>query len=506
MTVESFTQTQAYTIVGVGPYAIEHPYLEGTIVAKVLIDGIPTTLDAADFSVAPASSITTGNLLLSAAAATTHDGRTLWIERVTPQEQGWAARTAGREAGMEAQLDQGMMASQEDRTQIAASLRARKPMDPFDPEPGRVPMVRDDGNGWQNGPTATEVEGAQAAGEAAAEAALLAGQWASEDEDVEVAGGKFSAYHYMLKSQATLTQVAAILDTFDDRFLGALASDPATDNDGDPLVVGATYFNTTTNIMRIYNGSSWQIFGTDVSLALLKNNALSELAGLGLVGTALSNLGFSPYFQTLIGPENLEELWGLLYLGAAAAKGFTDNNNLSINSGDVGTRGNAKAYTDAAIASIPSSDWTQEPIVPTSTGTTFSFPSLPNGIDEVEIGLLDTKTNSNTDYLVQLGVGGTIQTTGYNSRSQLTPSSSPMGARATNGLIVKGYAANSVSAMFIRLKKDGGNGFFSVHNGGVDNGFVVNGSGSVTLSGTLDTIRISNSGGLKAGNILLRYK
>ena len=50
---------------------------------------------------------------------------------------------------------------------------------------------------------------------------------------------------------------AASLDNFDDRYLGPKASDPSVDNDGNPLVTGALYFNTTDTVMKIWDGSSW---------------------------------------------------------------------------------------------------------------------------------------------------------------------------------------------------------------------------------------------------------
>jgi hypothetical protein len=48
------------------------------------------------------------------------------------------------------------------------------------------------------------------------------------------------------------------LDNFEDIYLGAKASDPTLDNDGDALTAGDLYFNTTSNILRVYNGSAWQ--------------------------------------------------------------------------------------------------------------------------------------------------------------------------------------------------------------------------------------------------------
>jgi len=45
----------------------------------------------------------------------------------------------------------------------------------------------------------------------------------------------------------------AALDTFDDKFLGSKSSDPTVDNDGNALTDGALYFNTTLNVMKVYD-------------------------------------------------------------------------------------------------------------------------------------------------------------------------------------------------------------------------------------------------------------
>jgi len=55
-------------------------------------------------------------------------------------------------------------------------------------------------------------------------------------------------------------------DNFDDRYLGPKASDPTTDNDGDALIDGALYFNTTGNVLKYWDGSAWQnVEATDTS-------------------------------------------------------------------------------------------------------------------------------------------------------------------------------------------------------------------------------------------------
>ena len=69
------------------------------------------------------------------------------------------------------------------------------------------------------------------------------------------------------QTAAEAAQAAAELaaDNFDDTYLGAKASDPTVDNDGDALSNGDLYFNTTTNQLKVYNGSSWQIAAVDAT-------------------------------------------------------------------------------------------------------------------------------------------------------------------------------------------------------------------------------------------------
>jgi len=69
------------------------------------------------------------------------------------------------------------------------------------------------------------------------------------------------------QTAAEAAQAAAELaaDNFDDTYLGAKASDPTVDNDGDALSNGDLYFNTTTNQLKVYNGSSWQLAAVDAT-------------------------------------------------------------------------------------------------------------------------------------------------------------------------------------------------------------------------------------------------
>ena len=92
-------------------------------------------------------------------------------------------------------------------------------------------------------------------------------------------------------------EAAASADAFDDTYLGAKSSDPSVDNDGDALTSGDLYFNTSTNRLRVYNGSAWieidagmtnfTLAGTSGSSQTISNaDTLTIAAGSGITTTA----------------------------------------------------------------------------------------------------------------------------------------------------------------------------------------------------------------------------
>ena len=64
---------------------------------------------------------------------------------------------------------------------------------------------------------------------------------------------------------------AASYDSFDDRYLGAKSTAPSLDNDGDALIVGATYWNTPLATMYAWSGSAW--------IAISATSAVASVAG-----------------------------------------------------------------------------------------------------------------------------------------------------------------------------------------------------------------------------------
>ena len=104
------------------------------------------------------------------------------------------------------------------------------------------------------------------------------------------------------KTAAETAQAAAetALDNFDDVYLGAKASDPTVDNDGDALNAGDLYFNTTSDALKVYNGSSWDVVAQGTTLAAVVDDTTPQLGGNldtngnDIVTTSNANLDLAP--------------------------------------------------------------------------------------------------------------------------------------------------------------------------------------------------------------------
>jgi len=84
-------------------------------------------------------------------------------------------------------------------------------------------------------------------------------------------------------AEAAQTAAEVALDAFDDDYLGAKASDPTVDNDGDALTDGALYFDTTLNMMKVYD------LGTTTWLQM--QPTASEMADIATVVADASDIG-----------------------------------------------------------------------------------------------------------------------------------------------------------------------------------------------------------------------
>ena len=85
-----------------------------------------------------------------------------------------------------------------------------------------------------------------------------------------------------VSTAADAVSTAAALDEFTDLYLGSKSSDPALDNDGDALQDGALYFNTTTNLLRVYDlGNTTWITGVSASGGVSAGFVIATVLALG---------------------------------------------------------------------------------------------------------------------------------------------------------------------------------------------------------------------------------
>ena len=120
------------------------------------------------------------------------------------------------------------------------------------------------------------------AGEASTSATNAASSATSATSSASTATTKAS------EASTSAASAASSYDSFDDRYLGAKSSAPSVDNDGDALITGALYFDTSSNAMKVWSGSAWLNAYASLSGALLATNNLSDLNN---AGTARTNLG-----------------------------------------------------------------------------------------------------------------------------------------------------------------------------------------------------------------------
>jgi hypothetical protein len=147
----------------------------------------------------------------------------------------------------------------------------------------------------------------------------------------------------------------------------------------------------------------------------------------------------------------------------------------------------------------------------TASGTSVDFTGIPSWVKRITVMFGGVSTNGTTDILIRLGTSGGVQTTGYLGASGYT-GGTPVTTNPTTSFSVYNDVASDLRHGSLTFSQVSASANLWVCSGVTSYStrpFTALTSGSVTLSGTLDRIRITTNNGtdnFDAGTINILYE
>jgi len=128
---------------------------------------------------------------------------------------------------------------------------------------------------------------------------ILGSSTAAATSAANAATSATAASNSATAAASSASDAAASLDSFDDRYLGAKATAPTVDNDGDALTAGVLYYNSTDGNLYHYNGTTWVTntsFGANLSnyTATAGQTTLSVNYEVGFISVWLNGVKLVP--------------------------------------------------------------------------------------------------------------------------------------------------------------------------------------------------------------------
>ena len=282
------------------------------------------------------------------------------------------------------------------------------------------------------------------------------------------------------------TNAAASYDSFDDRYLGAKSTAPSLDNDGNSLLTGAIYWNTSVSQLYIWTGSSWDAAAFSASGTVTSFNTRTGSITLTSsdVTTALGLTPISAASTTTLTNKSIDGTTNTVTNLSASnlSSGTVPSARLSLTSSDIPSLDASKITTGtiaSARLSLTSSDL---PTVPTTKGGT--------GLTTIGTANQYLKVNSGATALEY----GTVDLTSL-SASNLTSGTIP-DARfpatlpATSGANLTSLNGSNISSGTISNSRLTGSGAITINGSSVSLG------GSATIAAAVfnETIVTPTSG------------
>lgn len=147
----------------------------------------------------------------------------------------------------------------------------------------------------------------------------------------------------------------------------------------------------------------------------------------------------------------------------------------------------------------------------TASGTSVDFTGIPSWVKRITVMFSGVSLSGTSQFLIQLGDAGGVETTGYVSGSASARNgTTTIGGSSTAGFII--YHGTSAANIFygtVRFDYIGSNLWVGSLTGGSGTDQGISGAGSKTLSDTLTQVRITTVNGtdtFDAGTINILYE
>jgi hypothetical protein len=231
-------------------------------------------------------------------------------------------------------------------------------------------------------------------------------------------------------ASASASSAAASYDSFDDRYLGPKSSAPTVDNDGNTLLTGALYWNSTSSNLWVWSGSAWtQATLTAGSFATLAGSETLTNKTITFADNTLTNVASINTAQTFTGTKT--------FSGTSSATAIVLNDAAEV----------ATVSATAATGTIAYDITTQSVLYYTSNASANWTVNFRGSSGTSLNTLMSTGQSMTVAFLVTQGA-----TAYYNSAVQVDGTTSGVTTRWLGGAPTAGNASGIDSIRYLIIK------------------------------------------------------